>query len=138
MVMSAAHRDFLSYLQRPFDVLVVHLGRGQVRFEGHLEGGKRGKTLSRRTLNYCILPCAFLFLFCVPKWSCTQFHCSEKHNNNSQFKRLKVDRRNKSGQGCMDIPRHSEAVQTQLDSDRQITASGCLIQPTCCFLLDER
>lgn len=65
MATSAAHRDFLSYLQRPFDVLVVHLGRGQVRFEGHLEG-KRGTTLSRRTLNYCILLCTFfLFILCT-------------------------------------------------------------------------
>lgn len=29
---------FLSYLQRSFDVLVMHLGRGQVRFEGDLGG----------------------------------------------------------------------------------------------------
>lgn len=67
MATSAAHRDFLSYLQRPFDVLVVHLGRGQVRLEGHL-GGKRGTTLSRRTLNYCILLCAFFFIIIL----CTQ------------------------------------------------------------------
>lgn len=63
MAMSAADRDFLPYLQRPFDVLVVHLGRGQVRFERHL-GGKRGKTLRKPTLNDCILLYTFfIFLF---------------------------------------------------------------------------